>query len=357
MTLPPLHAQTTFQVIHHLGLSDGYEPNGLARDSTGNIFGTTSGGRGTVFKIDPSHMFTVVYAFSGAPDGSSPRARVTPDNAGNLYGTTAFGGSNDQGTIFKIDSSGTETIMRSFKGSGGSYPFGSLTLDPAGNLYGTTQLGGALNNGVVFRINASGTGRILHKFSGPDGSRPRESLVKDAAGNLYGTTVLGGDYDRGTVFKLAPDGMETVLHHFTSGADGAYPTCELILDSAGNLYGEAAAGGAFSHGTVFKLDSSGVFSILHSFLSQAEGDDAIGGLVMDSAGNLYGVTLVGGDFGAGNVFKIDPSGNETVLYSFTGGSDGLYPSSTLLLSPDGTLYGTTLEGGNYGHGTVFKIKR
>src|SRR5262245_40450185 len=209
-----LHAQA-YQVIHHFASAvDGSQPNGLTRDVAGNMYGTTNRGGssddGTVFKLDATtHVLSVLHTFTDIPDGASPYAPVVVDSAGNIYGTTIRGGANFLGAVFKIDSTGEETILHSFNRTDGTEPTG-LIRDPAGNLYGTA-VASANGGGVVFRINTLGTGRTLYQFSGsPDGWEP-VGLARDSAGNLYGTTLFGGAYDNGSVFKLARNGNETVV--------------------------------------------------------------------------------------------------------------------------------------------------
>jgi uncharacterized repeat protein (TIGR03803 family) len=201
--------------------------------------------------------------------------------------------------------------------------------------------GGGGNPGETFTYS------VLHTFTGqPDGGHPFAGLVLDRAGNLYGTTSSGGTSDGGTVFKLETTGKETVLYNFTGGADGGYPSQgELILDAAGNLYGTAGIGGAGGFGVVFKLDPTGTETVLHTFAGPY-GGSSTGRLVQDAAGNLYGTTSGGGASKQGTVFKVDPSGKETVLYSFTGGTDGTAPITDLALDTEGDLYGTTDSGGS-----------
>jgi len=277
-------------------------------------------------------VFTVLHTFSGTPDGNTPEASVTLDPTGNIYGTTAAGGSGGgpgaAGTVFKIDPTGVETIVHSFVlFSDGAEPAAKLIRDSAENLYGTTLGGGHGFDGTVFRINTSGTERILHEFDQTDGADPK-GITRDAAGNLYGTTLEGtANPGHGTVYKLAPDGTHTILYSFTGGADGDRPLAEPLLDAAGNLYSTTSTGGDFGKGTVFKIDSVGNFTVLHSF-NGSDGDTPMAGLVLDATGNLYGTTYRGGDFNHGVVFKMDFSGNEIVLHSFAGGTDGSNPNST-----------------------------
>jgi uncharacterized repeat protein (TIGR03803 family) len=355
----PLVQAQTYQIIHNFDPAvDGSHPEGLTRDAAGNIIGVTasqSPDHGSVFKLDlKTRVLTTLYTFTGTPDGDNPVDPVVLDPAGNIYGTTRGGGANGLGTVFKIDPNGVETILHSFNGTDGQVPNG-LIRDSAGNLYGTTVSGGIGGSGVVFRINKSGVEKTLYKFTGPDGAQPYAGVTRDSAGNLYGTTDTGGDYRKGTVFKLAPDGTETVLHSFTGGAGGNRPSARVVIDSAGNLYGSTFAGGTGRLGTIFKLDTSGVFTVLVNF-SGANGEEP-GELVIDAAGNLYGTTFKGGGpFDAGVVFKLDPSGNETVLHSFAGKPDGSYPGAPLVVGLDGTIIGSTTQGGLNDAGTIFRIK-
>jgi uncharacterized repeat protein (TIGR03803 family) len=312
-----------------------------------------------------SRTFTTLYSFQDPRrDGAVPYEGVIKDKSGNLYGTTYYGGASGHwGAVFKLDSSGKETVLHSFyQGRNGYHPF-SLIQDGFGNLYGTT-VGDYSYYGTVFKLDANGRQTVLYRFSGfSDGGDPYGRLIRDAAGNLYGTTYIGGAYwDWGTVFRVDKDGKETVLHSFTGGADGANPTAGLIRDNEGNLYGTASE-------TVFKRDTSGKETVLYTFTGGADGSNLQAGLLTDSEGDLYGATVSGGDlncnapYGCGTVFKLDSTGKKTVLYSFARGSDGSGPATTLVRDLMGNLYGTTVEGGDlncnapYGCGTVFKLDK
>jgi uncharacterized repeat protein (TIGR03803 family) len=283
-----------------------------------------------------AQSLSVLYSFAGPPDGAEPTAALIKDKAGNLYGTTSLGGAGTCtlagipgcGTAFKLDTSGNETVLHNFTDSpDGAIPVAGLIMDKAGNLYGTTAFGGiatcfsGLGCGTVFKLDTSGNETVLHSFTNsPDGAAPSAVLIRDKAGNLYGTTAFGGASTNipcfegcGTVFKLDTSGNETLLHSFTfSGADGIIPEAGLIMDKAGNLYGTTYNGGASGNclggcGTVFKVDTSGNETVLHSFGSMAgDGISPAAGLIMDKAGNLYGTTRAGGAYGAGTVFKIIP---------------------------------------------------
>jgi uncharacterized repeat protein (TIGR03803 family) len=291
-----------------------------------------------VFKLSPSGTETVLYSFTGGADGATPYAGLIQDGAGNLYGTTPYAGTSGQGVVFKLircDStpSGYEfKVLHSFTGGAdGAIPFAGLVGDPAGNLYGTTYFGGATSAcyppygcGVVFKLSPSGTETVLYSFTGLDGFNPN-GLVRDAAGNLYGTTVvtwLGNqEVGAGVVFKLSPNRTETVLYSFTGGADGGFPQAGVIRDSAGNFYGTTYFGGGSSAcpvfdnscGVVFKLSPTGTETVLHSFTGGADGGNPNAGLIQDAAGNLYGTTILGGatstcelPYWCGVVFKLAP---------------------------------------------------
>ncbi len=314
-------------------------------------------------------QFTSVYSFSGA-DGANPYGGVVEDSSGNIYGTTYNGGVG-AGTVFKIGSSG-ESVCYSFQGGSadGAYPAGGLLLS-GGYLYGTTT-SGSLGKGTVFKVPTScGSDSVLHSFGtiSPDGANPASGLTVGPSGYLYGTTHAGGLGNSfvtyGTVFAVDPaSGAETYFYQFqaTSG-DGTNPHAGLISDQSGNLYGTTEKGGTYGYGTVFKIDTSGNESVLYSFGTNgsADGSDPYGELVRDSTGNLYGTTQTGGTYGLGTVFKIDTSGNETVLYNFSGGpftggtNDGAYPEGGVVMDSAGNLYGTTWWGGDSGDGTVFEI--
>src|SRR5580704_9881066 len=288
--------------------------------------------------------FKVLHTFRGK-DGAAPTGTLVRDSAGNIYGTTSGGGTGGCdgygcGTVFKMNNAGKEIWLYSFKGASQIDPTAGLLRDASGNLYGTTENGGKITKtcggvqgggcGTVFRVDKNGQGTTLYKFKGtPDGYFPQALLVKDSAGNLYGTSYLGGVDGIGAVFKLDANGKETILHSFAGppegGGDGAFLYEGVIRDTAGNLYGVTAAGGASGAGTVFKVDSSGSETLLYSFSGGSDGGDPDSVLLLDSQGNLYGTTANGGssdvcDGGCGTVFELSPQsgGNwaETVVYSF-----------------------------------------
>jgi uncharacterized repeat protein (TIGR03803 family) len=367
----------TFTVLHTFNGTDGANPYaGVIRDKAGNLYGTTlNGGRGAgnVFKLDTAGVLTTLYSFTNRPgDGASPYGNLVRDPWGNLYGTTALGigGKFIHGIVYRIGTTGKEAKPHVFVGppTDGSNPIAGLIRDKAGNLYGTTGGGGSScptqsGCGIVFKLN-NGKETVLYNFTGSangDGAGPVGVLIQDSAGNLYGTTETGGDISNpaGIVFKLDATGKETILHTFTSGADGGQPAAGLILDTVGNLYGTTI------QGTIFKIDKAGNnYSILYTFSGGADGSEPYAPVVMDKAGNLYGTTKYGGNLscnaglGCGVVFKLDTAGTESVLHTFSGGTDGALPVAGLTRDLAGNLYGTTLQGGTgcaNGCGVVFKL--
>lgn len=351
-------AQSNVKVIYSFaGVPDGRGAyGGVVADQAGNLYGTTAQGGtydcGTVYKLDSSTGQETIFHSFNCQDGFYPWDGVYRDAAGNLYGTTGQGGASNLGTVFKVDASGNFTLLHSFSGPDGDSPYSNLIGDAAGNLYGTTSGGGAYGAGTVFRIDPAGNETVIYSFSGPDGAGPDAGLIQDSEGNFYGTTTDGGDYGFGTVFRLGRDGTETVLYSFKGNPDGQAPSCSLIRDKAGNFYGTTGIGGSSYDGTVFKLDTHGNETVLHSFLGSPDGQSSFAGLIRDSAGNLYGTTEYGGVSGSGTVFKIDPTGKETV-YSFTGSS--VANPFAGLLRRGGSFYGTSSGGGAYGQGAVYKI--
>ncbi len=380
--------------------ADGSAPSaGLIQDAAGNLYGTTASGgssrysAGTVFKLDNTGHETVLHRFCSAAncaDGDRPESGLIEDAAGNLYGTTTYGGAKNRGTVFKVDNTGVETVLYSFCSAAncadGAYPLAGLIQDPAGDFYGTTFNGGSSDRGTVFKLGNTGVETVLYSFCSAfdcvDGSWPFAGLIQDAAGNLYGTTRTGGYNLRaeGTVFKVDSTGRETVLYNFCSAAlceDGSTPFGNLIQDAAGNLFGTTGDGGSpcltGSCGTLFKIDKMGHETVLYSFCSAAncaDGSAPRGGLIQDTAGNLFGTTYGGGAadpalcprFGCGTVFRIDITGHERVLYSFCTAAncaDGSDPEGGLIQDAAGNLFGTTsgggLNGGVTAGGTVFKL--
>jgi len=323
----------------------------------------------------------VIYPFYDCWVSTAP---LIVDRSGNLYGTTVGGGAHGGGCIFKLspnpDGSWSETVLYSFSGPDGLVPTKGLVFDKAGNLYGTTEGGGTYEAGVAFELSLSPgntwTETVLHNFgNGDDGSVPVSELVFDTAGNLYGTTVWGGVhgggcYCGGTVFRLSPSPngwTETVLHAFPGRTQGLAPSCPasgVVIDNAGNLYGVTGCGGAGGFGAAYELvPKNGAYKerTIHSFDGYRDPSST---LAMDSSGNLYGTTWFGGSrldlcpvLGCGTVFELtkDQGGNwtETVLYSL--GDNGMNALGTVAMDSAGNLYATAAEGGFYGQGSIFRL--
>ncbi len=309
------------------------------------------------FVAAQTYTFSSLYSFQGA-NGEYPLGGLVVDSKGNLYGTTSEGGAHGSGTVFKMTAAGKETVLHSFKGgtTDGLFPEAGLVRDSAGNLYGTTTLGGADGYGIVFKVTASGEESVLHSFgqTSDDGRYPSANLTLDSKGDLYGTTQQGGTSGFGTIFKVDGNGKETIVHNFAGNpSDGQYPVQNMIRDAKGNFYGATELGGVVNDGIVFKLDASGNETVLFSFVGGSGGNYPFGGVVLDAIGNLYGGTAYGGN-GVGLIFELDTSVNETVLYTF-GGSGGSYPSSNLIRDSHGNLFGTTEFGGSGGAGVAFEV--
>lgn len=374
-TCPSARAQTFTSLYSFQGSPDGANPAGaLAEDPSGNIYGTTNGGgagEGIVFMISPAGQETPCYTFAGYPDGAFPNGGLLVNPAGSiLYGTTESGGSSNAGSIFQLGlpCNGADTVLYNFNTSAdGFFVQSGVILGASGDLYGTTQFGGSQGDGTVFAIDPSSQSEVAPfpvALNGADGAAPYGGLVQDPSGNLYGSTTFGGANGFGAIFEINSSGQVTTLYSFTAQSDGAFPYGTLVIDSKGNLYGTTNGGGSNGLGTVFEYlpSSPGQVTPLHQFAGVASGDGAnsLGGLVMDAAGNLYGVTQQGGASctystgGCGTVFEISASGNETVLHTFNG-TDGYLPYANLILDPKtNTLYGTTNQGGTANLGTVFK---
>jgi uncharacterized repeat protein (TIGR03803 family) len=358
----------TFSVIYNFaGSADGGDPYAsLIRDAAGNLYSTVSYGgtsfAGAVFKVDPKGAETVLYSFTGGADGAQPMSALVRDNQGNLYGTTTQGGSAGAGVVFKVDPSGTETVLHNFSGgTDGIIPTGGLLRDKAGNLYGTTSQGGTSNDGVIFKITPRGKEIILHTFTGgaTDGKYPTyTSLLMDAQGTIYGVTEEGGTADGGIVYKLSNSGKLTVLHSFTGGTtDGCNVLGIPFMDKTGNIYGTTSSCGISKLGTVWKLNKNGRERVLHSFAGgSSDGEYPLAGVIVDALGNVYGNTETGGPANVGTVYKISKSGKFTLVHSFNG-TDGKFPYGSFVQDAKGTFFGTTQNGGTIGYGTVWKITK
>jgi uncharacterized repeat protein (TIGR03803 family) len=385
----------TETVLHSFGHSTDGRNSGygtLLIGKNGNLYGTTAWGgsssRGTLFELSPTHgggwAFNILYDFKlGDLDGWYPFAGLIFNQAGNLVGTTAGGGSNANGTVFQLTSGRngwTESLLYNFNwgGEDGANPeYATLVFDKDGNLYGTTYPGGAYDSGVAFELKPDGsagwTEQILYSFGyGTNAGDSPTGLIFDATGNLYAASASGGAFgDWGTVYELSPrehgEWKQEVLHSFNfNGIDGYYPFGSVVFDASGNLYGTTLVGGEQGLGIVYQLKPNRrggwTETILHSFVADGvDGIEPYSGLTIDSAGNLYGTTVAGGSVGAGTVFDVSPDGQggwtERVVYAFgSQNNDGYSPiGDDLIFDSAHNLYGTTQYGGVYGGGTVFQL--
>lgn len=413
-----VRAQAQYPVLYNFAgnWTGGTPESSLVLDGAGNLYGTTvlGGGKpnkctqidedcGTVFELSPGSggawNYSILHGFTGDANGGSPFKSLVRDAAGNLYGTTIDGGDNAAcsggqyfnvgcGVVFELskNSSGLwkETVLYTFKGgTDGANPFSDLWLDAAGNLYGTTQFGGSLNGcsndgcGVAYRLSRTSTGwheAVLYAFPGQFGRvQYPEDLVQDSSGNLYGTTINGGNpaCGCGTVFRLSPSSSgpwtETVLYEFAGGTDGSNPGFGLTLDAAGNLYGVTELGGANGFGSVFELSpgsgGSWTETQLYSFAGGSDAQYPRTGPSFDPSGNLYGSSIFGGGDtfdcipnGCGVIYELSPGSggwSENVVYSFQAAL-GYYPNG-IIRDAAGNLYGTTSTGGTAGQGIVFRV--
>ena len=379
----PTRAQT-YTVLHNFtnGADGGTPTAGMIFDRAGNLYGTTQfGGEayGNVFKFsrnDGSWLLNPLYGFTDESDGAYPSyGGLTFGPDGLLYGASSFGGDNQRGTVFTLQPQvracrtalcpwSIKVIHTFGNGNDGGNPDGKVVFDAASTLYGTTSAGGLYQYGSVFKMSRSGgawTYNVIFNFNASTGETPMSGVVIDSAGNLYGTTSSGGDDGQGVVYELSPSGsgyVEKVLYSFTNGNDGGLPFGGLVFDQAGNLYGSTEIGGAGGGGTLFELSQSGGNWTLTTFYSLEGRGGPYDTLTMDAAGSLYGSTYRDGSYQQGNVFKMSRSGGGwtySSLYDFSGGSDGMEPTGSVVLDTAGSVYGTTSGGGTQRYGVIFMI--
>jgi uncharacterized repeat protein (TIGR03803 family) len=395
----------TFSTLASFDGTNGSLPalGALVQGTDGNFYGTTTaggtstqcnGGCGTVFKMSPSGVLTMLYSFCSQPnctDGKIPYATLVQASDGNFYGVTFEGGGNGDGcdegcgTLFKITSGGTLTTLYSFcsqascADGGNPEDSSGLTQGSDGNLYGATATGGTglglYGSGTIFKISLGGTLTTVYNFC-PDsrcssGYHDNAGLVQGSNGNFYGVTYEGGYGNSGTVFTISPQGKEATIYTFcldhSTCSDGAEPI-GLISAPSGNFYGVTGFGGAHGAGTIFEITPAGALTTLYSFCAQpncADGLYPVGGLALGTDGNVYGTTLWGGivgcydEYGCGTAFKVTPAGELTTLHTFctqTGCPDGYDPEGTLMQATNGAFYGTTNIGGADSlYGTVFRL--
>ncbi len=368
-------------ILYSLTSTDGMAPvSPLVLDAQNNLYGifsinATSSSGGTtghrsVLKITPAGVQSLLYTFAPGKTADLAPARIIMGTNNTLYGSLSDGGTNSTGLVFEINlTTGVESDIYSFgpaSSTDGNTPVGALVLDSQNNLYGTTYTGGSNNTGTVFKITASGTESILYSFggtTGTDGRHPLGGLIMDSNQNLYGTTSDGGTTSSpanpgsGTVFEFTAAGTEKLLHSFgTATNDGLNPAGNLVFDAQNNLYGSTHTGGVNNLGTLFKITPSGTESILYSF--GATGTDAINpdDILMDNSGNFYGTTTAGGINNNGCLFQVTPAGKESVLYFFgITAADATAPYEGLSMDATGAFYGPSEYGGANNAGAIFKI--
>jgi uncharacterized repeat protein (TIGR03803 family) len=352
----------TYKVAYEFGshsgdpLSPQYSLVAQGRD--GNLYSTSpkggTGNVGTVFKITPTGTLTVLYSFD-VTHGAYPYGGLTLGTDGNFYGTTYQGGTGGGGgTVFMITPAGTLTVLHNLKsGTDGTSPYAAPVQGTDGNFYGTTYNGGSKGYGTVYKMTPAGTLTTLYPFDNTHGGQPQGPLVQGTDGNFYGTTYSGGTSGRGTVFKVTAGGKLTVLHNFAT-TDGFQPYDPLIQGTDGNFYGTTYGGGTGS-GVIFKITSAGVLTVLHNLNGTTDGAASLTGLSQAADGNLYGTALRGGANALGTIYRISTSGVFSVLYNFDRPT-GDTPEVTLLQHTTGTLYGETIEGGGHNTGVFYSFK-
>lgn len=354
LTTPELVQTPTYSFTGGL---DGGHPNGLARGVAGQLYGTTRFGgtnaAGTIFALDARGQPKSIFSFSGTLDGDRPNGGLIERVDGSLLGTTYGGGSNAFGTIFAFNTNSGLSSLFSFDHTNGVLPTAGLVEGPDGSLYGTAYEGGVSHYGAVFRLDTNAAFAVLVPFNTANGALPHAGLALGTDGNLYGTTYKGGAYGSGTIFRISPGGLLTTLASF-KGTNGAFPLAGLIQSADGALYGTATEGGAFGLGTVFRITPKGLLTTLFSFAGVANGGHPAASLIQGSDGNLYGSTKDGGAYGAGTVFRMTLDGALTTIAEFDG-FNGANPDAALVEASDGSFYGTTQYGGLNNQGVIFRL--
>lgn len=369
----PLSAQTyNFAVLDSFPASQNGSVNSLnslISDANGNMYTTRCCGAsdfGEVYRVAPNGVSLKLYAFTGGQDGGNPGS-LARDTAGNLYGTTILGGANGAGTIFKVGLNKRETVLYSFS-SGTTTSIvgqvGSLLRDPAGNLYGYAATGTVQ---TLFKLSTRGIFSTIYTFCSQsncaDGSAPYGTPIMDRVGNFYGTTSVGGAFGFGVVYKLTPQFAYTVLYNFTNGFDGGTPTGKLVQNNSGAMYGTALSGGivnddtCFNYpgcGTIFQITANGAFSVVYSFTGGTDGYSPFGALTLDATGNIYGVTQSNDSNDEfPTVFQITSQGLFTLLSTSMSAAE-----PGLVLDKTGDVFGTTRDLAFDGPGTsIYKLTK
>jgi uncharacterized repeat protein (TIGR03803 family) len=363
-----VHAAIVFTNLFSFNQTNGASPNaGLIQAKDGNFYGTTfSGGpasdgtNGTLFRITASGALSNLISFAGT-NGAGPRAPLLQGPDGNFYGTTYNGGTNNAGTVFELTTNGTLSTLATlaFSENIGGYPIAGLVQGRDGNFYGTTAIGGTNGFGTIFKLTTNGVFSTLVSFDNTNGASPYAGLAQANDGSLYGTTYQGGtNGGYGTIFKLATNGAFASLASF-SNTNGANPYAGLVQDSDGNFYGTTFYGGSNNDGTIFKFTTNGELTTLVSF-ANTNGANPQAGVIQATDGNFYGTTSGGGTYtneaglGYGTIFELSTNGTLTTLISFNA-TNGAFPKASLIQASDENFYGTTASGGTNGYGTIFRL--
>jgi uncharacterized repeat protein (TIGR03803 family) len=351
-----------FAVLYNFDARSGIAAGVIAQGRDGNMYSATGFGGtwndGTVFKITPGGRLTVLHEFHSY-NGSSG---LTLGTDGNFYGATVYGGiGSGYGTVFKITPGGKTTLLYDFSGQDeDAYPDAPPIEATDGNLYGTAAGDFYGNGGEVYRMTTLGNKISLFHLDHQQGAALGDPLVQGADGNFYATASGGGNNDDcgsggcGVILRITPKGKVTVLHDFDGGGDGFYPAAPLIEGGDGSFYGTVPQGGPDQWGVAFKITSGGKFTILHSFTGGSDGRFPTAALLLATDGNFYGTTEGGGSAKSGVIFKINPKGDFSVVYSFDGITSA-DPESALVQHTNGKLYGDTAVAGTYGYGTYFSL--
>jgi uncharacterized repeat protein (TIGR03803 family) len=357
---------SSIAVLRHLNrATDGSSPNGsLYRDSDGSLYGMTNAGGGsagsisnggTIFKITSVGSFSVLVQLPDGGKGMAPQESLVQAADGNFYGTTAEGGTDGFGTVYKLCTSGSYTVLRSLTPANGANPKGSLVQGRDGNFYGTTYNEGSNSLGTIFRMTPAGVVTVLKNLDAASGKHPEGNLVQGIGSDtaFYGMTTRGGNNEQGTIFKITSKGEFTVLKHLDRTTTGGFPLGSLVHGTGGALYGMTSQGGTADGGTIFKISTAGIFNVI-KHLSNTTGRQPYGSLIKGSDGAFYGMTSTGGTLQYGTIFKLTSDNIYTVLKNLDGTTTGGAPEGNLVQGTDGTLYGMTPEGGQYKGGTIFK---
>jgi uncharacterized repeat protein (TIGR03803 family) len=360
----PSQTTVVFASLFSFDQTNGIDPQaGLVRYSDGSFYGSTAlggpDGNGVLYRITPSRLFTHLASFNGT-NGATPRGQMITGQDGNLYGTTYAGGTNNGGTIFKFQTNGALTTLFSFSFARGSFPIAGLIQDSASNFYGTTALGGTNGGGgTVFEFTTNGEfdPLVSFDFSGGGGNSPYAGLLKETNGSFFGSTYQGGTNGYGSIYELGTNGTLTTLVSFNN-TNGANPYAKLVTGWDGDLYGTTYQGGDYGYGTIFKIDGHGKLTTLVSF-DNTNGAAPQAPLYEALDGNLYGTTSSGGNLGGqpvghGTLFELATNGTFTPLIVFNG-TNGDSPQGELTQDANGTFYGTTAYGGDYNFGTIFRF--